>query len=157
MIAGWGEADYEHMLRRKVLDENLGSRVHFVGPQQGADKWRSYAAAHAVVLPSFSEGVPMVILEAWAMERAVAMSRHCNLSDAFTVNAALELHPEDISQLAGELTALVNCGTERLSSLAAAGRALIRERYEWTRCARELAAVYKWLIGVGGRPETVFE
>jgi len=51
--------------RRVVNQLGMVSRVHFLGPLFGTDKAAAYAVANAFILPSVSEGLPMVILEAW--------------------------------------------------------------------------------------------
>jgi glycosyltransferase involved in cell wall biosynthesis len=51
-------------LRRRVLDGGMDGRVHFSGPQTGADLARSYGAADVLVLPSRSETYGMVVTEA---------------------------------------------------------------------------------------------
>ena len=35
------------------------------------------------ILPSFSEGLPMAVLEAWAYGLPVLMTDHCNLPEGF--------------------------------------------------------------------------
>jgi glycosyltransferase involved in cell wall biosynthesis len=51
---------------RRVVDGGMGGRVHFSGPQTGADLDRSYAAADVLVLPSRGETYGMVVTEALA-------------------------------------------------------------------------------------------
>lgn len=46
---------------------NVEHACRFVGAQNNVDDW--YAAADVVVLPSLSEGLPFVVLEAMAMAR----------------------------------------------------------------------------------------
>ena len=62
-------------LLRVVSDEGLQERVLFAGellPEELRD-W--YAASDVVILPSYSEGLPRVLLEAQAMERPVVAYR----------------------------------------------------------------------------------
>ncbi len=59
-----GDGPQRDALERKVHDCGLGRRVFFVGFQNDMSKW--YAAMDAFVLPSHTEGTPMVLLEAMA-------------------------------------------------------------------------------------------
>jgi poly(glycerol-phosphate) alpha-glucosyltransferase len=69
----------------------MAGSVHSLGPQFGADKEAPFAAAAAFVLSSFSEGLPMVVLEAWSYGLPVLMTRHCNLPEGFRNDAAIEI------------------------------------------------------------------
>jgi glycosyltransferase involved in cell wall biosynthesis len=57
---------FVEVLRRRVLDDGMGGRVRFSGPQAEADLDCSYAAADVLVLPSRVESYGMVIVEALA-------------------------------------------------------------------------------------------
>ena len=85
-IAGWGE-DY-HVAGLRALLAKAPASVRFVGPVFGGDKQALLEGAHHLVAPSFSEGLPMVILEAWAAGAPVLMTEECNLPEGFAAGAA---------------------------------------------------------------------
>lgn len=98
-IAGWGdEADVAAL--RAVLVGHADASVEFVGPVFGEAKQRLLESARFVVLPSFSEGLPMVVLEAWAAGAPTIMSEGCNLDAGFSHGAALrcDTGPADIAR-----------------------------------------------------------
>jgi glycosyltransferase involved in cell wall biosynthesis len=57
-------ADYTAQLRAQVERLNVGQRVHFVGKVAQTELARHMANARVMVLPSFSEGLPRVVIEA---------------------------------------------------------------------------------------------
>ncbi len=65
-----------------------------------APKSRRLRSCDAFILPSFSEGLPMVVLEAWAYGKPVLMTPECNLPEGFAANAAIriETNPESIAR-----------------------------------------------------------
>src|SRR5262249_50259556 len=65
-IAGWDQGHHEADLRKYCAEHALQSSVRFVGPKFGAEKDSLLRSVAAFVLPSFSEGLPMSVLEAWA-------------------------------------------------------------------------------------------
>ena len=67
------------------------SPVIFTGPVFGEAKDALLRSADAFILPSFSEGLPMAVLEAWAYGLPVLMTDHCNLPEGFAANAALRI------------------------------------------------------------------
>ena len=75
------------------------SRVHFSGFL--SDPRPAYAAMNCLVLPSYSEGYPNVILEAGAMELPVVATRVTGCSDAVVhEHTGLLTNPQDAHSLA---------------------------------------------------------
>jgi poly(glycerol-phosphate) alpha-glucosyltransferase len=62
VIAGWDQIGHEAELRRLANSLEIEKSVHLVGPAFGIEKDSSFSAATAFVLPSISEGLPMVVL-----------------------------------------------------------------------------------------------
>lgn len=122
-IAGWGEAADVAALEQHVV--KAGSSVRFVGAVHGAAKQRLLEEARLLVLPSFSEGLPMVVLEAWAAGTPVVMTPDCHLPQGFAAGAALP------------------CGHDAASISASVGEALMLSHDDWlkrSRAAQALAA-----------------
>src|SRR4030095_3065150 len=85
-LAGWDQGGHEAELKQlatelgipwaDVRERGKGGAISafsfqnfsilFLGPQFNEAKAACYAACDAFILPSFSEGLPMVVLEAWA-------------------------------------------------------------------------------------------
>ena len=86
-IAGWGEPDHVRMVTDAV--DAVGTSVRFVGAVQGEAKDALLASARWLILPSLSEGLPMVALEAWAAGTPTVMTDACHLPEGFAAGAAL--------------------------------------------------------------------
>jgi glycosyltransferase involved in cell wall biosynthesis len=93
VIAGWDQGGHEAELRSLAASLGISGSVLFVGPQFEDAKHASYARADAFILPSFSEGLPMVVLEAWAHSLPVLMTPQCNLPEGFAARAAIKVEP----------------------------------------------------------------
>jgi len=128
--------------------------VHFVGPQFGRQKAATLRRADAFVLASQSEGLPLTVLEAWAHRLPVLMTEECNVPEGFAAGAALRVgtDPESIAE---GLLALGRRSEAERRRMASAGRALVERRFTWPPVARQFLAVYRWMVGEGGRPEHV--
>lgn len=141
-IGGFDEQGFEGELRRKASARGAPKSLAFLGPLWGEAKERALAEADAFILPSFSEGLPVAVLEAWARAKPVLMSSGCNLPEGFEAGAAWRAEP-DAEMLIAALRELFGAGSDRLEALGAAGRGLVERRFAWTVIAQNMLRVYK--------------
>ena len=138
------EQAYADDLHRLVADLGLGERVSFIGAVGGAEKWRLYRDAWAFCLPSFSEVIGMVNLEAGAASTPVLTSFESGVSDDWERYGGLRVHPTEESILAG----LQQAAAWNLSERGAHGvamRSLIMNEYSRTRVGQHWANAYQQL------------
>jgi poly(glycerol-phosphate) alpha-glucosyltransferase len=154
VIAGWDQGNYRHELEIRAADLKILDSVSFPGPQFGAAKETTYAHAHALVLPSLSEGMPMAVLEAWSAGLPVLMTQECNLPEGFVKGAARRIMPDPLS-IADSLAELFALDDKARQDMGGRGRGLIEDRFAWYRVANEMGAVYRWLSGSGAPPACV--
>jgi len=154
VIAGNDQCGHEGRLKAMVRDLALERDVVFTGPLRGRDKETALARADAFVLPSFSEGLPIAVLEAWAHRLPVVMTRQCNLLEGFTAGAALEVRPHPLS-IAEGLERLFSMERQELRAAGERGRALVESRFTWPALAARMMNVYQWLLGEGPQPDCV--
>jgi glycosyltransferase involved in cell wall biosynthesis len=153
-IAGWNEANYEKELKQHVKELGLGEHVWFAGPLFGDAKTAAYRNAKAFAIPSRSEGLPMVVLEAWSFALPVLMTPECNLPEGIAAGAALAMNVGTES-IAEALRELVSLTPERRSQMGAAGRALCAERFQWSQIATATEEIFLWIRGEAAKPSFV--
>ncbi len=165
VIAGWDQGGHGDEL--KALCRELGldysdnpsgnsdsaspAPVIFNGPAFGKEKDALMRKAEAFILPSFSEGLPMAVLEAWAYGIPVLMTDHCNLPEGFTADAAIRIGTE-VPGIAGGLRELFQGSPGDLEAMGGAGRTLVEEQFTWPKVAAQMKEVYEWMLGGGTRP-----
>jgi colanic acid/amylovoran biosynthesis glycosyltransferase len=66
-----GDGELRPTLEAMIKDYNLEKKVHITGWISNDDVRDNILAARALVLPSFAEGLPVVIMEAMALRRPV--------------------------------------------------------------------------------------
>ena len=174
VVCGWDQGGHEADLKR--LCDELGvaysetpaalftdnrqqttdnsSSVIFTGPAFGEQKDQLLRRANAFILPSFSEGLPMSVLEAWAYRLPVLMTDHCNLPEGFLSDAALRIGT-DVASIAEGMLLLLQSPIHDLRSLGANGRALVERQFAWPQIASQMKDVYEWVLGGGPRPSSV--
>ena len=156
VIAGWDEAGYADELKRCAAESGLRGHVWFPGPLFGVQKEAAYRSASAFIIPSLSEGLPVVVLEAWSYALPVLMTPQCNLPEGFQARAALSMNKpaESIARAIREL--LVMKADDR-AGMGLRGRALCAERFNWSRIALQMIELLRWIRGEGERPATVLD
>jgi poly(glycerol-phosphate) alpha-glucosyltransferase len=154
IIAGWDQGGYEKKLIDLSKDLNLTDTIHFIGPQFGKNKELVFAHADAFILPSFSEGLPVVVLEAWSYQLPVLMTKQCNLTEGFKANAAIEI-TTSIEEIVKGLDYLFHCSEEDLSIMGEAGKDLALSNFNWHSVIEKMVEVYKWIITGGKVPGSV--
>ncbi|GAA0277788.1 glycosyltransferase [Alteraurantiacibacter aestuarii] len=147
VIAGWDDGGHVDSLREAVARHGLEGRVTLPGPLFGADKDAALRHASAFILPSYSEGLPMTVLEAWSYSLPVLMTRECNLPEGFVQGAAVEITPDPPALAASLVQALAGHQDAALRDMGQKGRALVEARFSWQQIASEHAQVYRWMAG----------
>jgi glycosyltransferase involved in cell wall biosynthesis len=128
--------------------------VIFVGPAFGETKDALLRQASAFILPSFSEGLPMSVLEAWSYGLPVLMTDHCNLPEGFAADAAIRIGT-DVESIAEGMRLLVRSPRSDLQSLGRNGRMLVERQFTWPQVAAQMKQVYEWMLGGGVAPDCV--
>lgn len=152
-IAGWDNQNTEAALRELVYGLELSDSIDFLGPVFGDKKITTLSNAAAFVLPSFSEGLPMAVLEAWAHRLPTIITKNCNLQIGFDRDAAIEVLPTP-SSIASGLSTIMTMHPEQRTSMGDNGRRLVEEFFNWDVVASEMHSVYQWLNG-GPKPACV--
>lgn len=154
MIAGWDQGNHEQTLRAYSREHGLQSTIKFVGPKFGGDKDLLLRSAGAFVLPSFSEGLPVSILEAWAYGLPVLMTNECNLPQGFSSGSAISIDCT-AAGIARGLVDLMSMPHHERAAMGLRGRHLVEEQFSWTSYAEQMSSVYAWMSGAGPQPGCV--
>ena len=153
-IAGWDQNRHEAILRHQAEKLCLNGQVIFLGPQFKEEKILAYRHADAFILPSFSEGMPMAVLEAWACGLPVLMTSACNLSEGFQSEAAIQIDSEAES-IAQGLEVLASMTDRERKAMGMRGRRLVETNFSLPKITADMQAVYKWVLGGGDKPNCV--
>jgi glycosyltransferase involved in cell wall biosynthesis len=153
-VAGWDQDGYEQRLKVQSSEFKVQSSVEFLGPQFGEAKAACYANCDAFILPSLSEGLPMVVLEAWAYAKPVLMTNECNLPEGLAAQAALSIGT-DAGSIANGLRTLMEMSDAQRTATGARGRALVAEKFSWPHIGDEMRRVCEWAVRGGAVPACV--
>lgn len=152
-IAGPDQLGHASEIRIQARALGLDEQVFFAGPLQGEQKWAALSAASGFVLPSFSEGFPVAVLEAMAFGLPVLLTRQCNL-DVQALGAGLLCEPTADS-VAAQLRSFFSLSETEWGAMGRRGRQAVEARYTWQVIARAVDQVYAWVLGGGDPPPCV--
>lgn len=144
VIAGESQTPiYSNKLKQLVQSLDLESDIEFIGPQYHKDKDFAFRCSDAFILPSFSEGMPMAVLEAWSYSLPVLITDGCNLEESFGYGAAIRIEPT-VASIKNELTKFFQLPTSNRVKLGNNGYSLVLERYTWASIAKQTVELYEW-------------
>ena len=169
-IAGWDQGGHEQELKQLCeqgqvafadlreggVEKARAASVLFLGPQFNEARSACYQHCDAFVLPSFSEGLPMVVLEAWAYSKPVIMTPECNLPEGFSSGAAVKVEATEAS-LVGGLQGLNSMSAEDRLAMGGRGHQLVLKKFTWTEAANQIQAVQTWILGGGPKPDCILD
>jgi glycosyltransferase involved in cell wall biosynthesis len=138
-----GDGPLRALLERKIADLGIADRIRVTGWLSEQQVVEELAATRAMVLPSFGEGLPVVIMEAMAMGRPVISTFIAGIPELVKPGENGWLVP------AGSVPALVDAMTEALSAPPATlaemgkrGQAAVRAQHDVAKSAAALAKLF---------------
>lgn len=147
-VAGGGDVS---AYQAKAQQLGIDGFVRFTGWSDQQEVARMMALADVLVLPSYDEGLPLVILEALANGVAVVCSPVGEipslLSDGIT---ACFVQPGDVASIAAGLQRVLQEPAFR-QTLERNGRALYEQRFSLTRFFVCVAKIHQRYFGVAGQ------
>lgn len=103
-----GSGSYQSEFHDLVEDLGLRNEVSFLGfMRMGPALWQTYRDHDVLVLPSFTEGIPKVISEAFANGLAVVATRVGGIPDLVGPTNGLLVPPNDVDALTDALARMV--------------------------------------------------
>jgi glycosyltransferase involved in cell wall biosynthesis len=140
---GWGVSGFDERTARYGVRAN----VRMVGYLGEEDLATLYAAARALVWPSWYEGFGLPPLECMACGTPVVTTNAASVPEVVG-DAAVAVDPADQAGLAEAMRRMIDDDAEA-AALTARGRARAA-LFTWARCAAEHAAVYERTVQMNG-------
>ncbi|MCP5265475.1 MAG: glycosyltransferase family 4 protein [Burkholderiaceae bacterium] len=142
VLAGDGDARAE--VERRVARAGLGARVRITGWIDEAQVQRELANARALILPSFSEGLPVVIMEAMAAGRPVLSTYVGGIAELVENGKEGWLFPAgSVDLMAQAMRECLATPIDRLNEMGARGRAKVWANHSVDIEAARLAGLFR--------------
>jgi glycosyltransferase involved in cell wall biosynthesis len=140
VIAGPDEGGYQVQVELMVRDLDLEDRVIFTGLVTGEAKSALLAHADLFVLPSLSEGFPMVVAEGLGYGRPMLITTTCHVPEVGEEGAGLVVPPDQkaltlaLRQMLGDVNLRQEC--------AGRAREVARRHFTWESVAEQNLAFF---------------
>jgi len=135
-----GEGELRESLEREIRARDLSDRVTLAGSRSAAEIREFLRGARAFVLPSFAEGLPVVLMEALSLSRPVIATAIAGIPELVDGQCGWLIPAGSEEALAGSMKAALDASPEDLAAKGAVGRERVRERHDAARNARLIAA-----------------
>jgi glycosyltransferase involved in cell wall biosynthesis len=143
-----GDGDFRAGLEREIRKRDLSEYFQFVGWQTESQVRQWLVDSRAMVLPSFAEGLPMVIMEAMALGRPVISTYVAGIPELLKPGQAGWLVPAgDAVAMADAVESLLATPCAELTLMGAAGQERVKARHNIDTEAAKLAAVLEHMPG----------
>lgn len=150
VLAGGGD---ENRYRRKAAELGIGEKLQFPGWVDRDAVFELLDWADMLVLPSYDEGLPLVILEALGFALPVVCTPVGAIPELLhDGEAVLLVPPGNRSALAAAIARLIGQPALRLE-LGRNGRELYEQRFSLQSFQDNLFAIYRKRFGIDYRPE----
>lgn len=141
-----GDGKERKVLVKMATRIGISNKVIFVGrrPHDEIPHWLSMA--DALVLSSYSEGLPNVILEAMACQRAVISTRVGGILETIIDGqTGILVEPKDSLSLMKAMEKVAFDKTLRLK-MGNLGRKIVIEKFTWNENTKKLTDIYKSIM-----------
>jgi glycosyltransferase involved in cell wall biosynthesis len=139
-----GDGPLRGTLAAQAAAAGIGGRITFAGWQDEDGVRAALAAAQALALPSFAEGLPVVAMEAFAAGRPVIGTNVAGIPELVRPGETGWLVPAgDAAALAAAIAELAATPPARLAAMGAAARARVLDRHDVDAQAARLAVLIR--------------
>jgi len=138
-----GDGEMRHIVERAISRHRLEGRVVITGWRDGAGVKDEIMRARALVLPSFAEGLPVVIMEALALGRPVVSTFVAGIPELVESGKSGWLVPAgSIDALADAMEHVMKAEPSHLTRMGLEGRQRVTELHDISIAARSLAELF---------------
>jgi glycosyltransferase involved in cell wall biosynthesis len=138
-----GDGPERKNLESRTSELGIDSKVIFTGQRE--DVYDLICAVDLFVLPSLSEGLPIVLLEALALDVPVVVSALGGIPEVIThLSTGLVVQPKDEQALAQACLSLLQ-NREQAKALAREGKRMVKERFSAEIMAQKVFQLYEVL------------
>ena len=142
-----GDGPLRGDLEKLIADLGVQDHVKLLGLRSSTEVRQAIDDSRAMVMPSFAEGLPVVIMEALSRHRPVISTAIAGIPDLVKPGVTGWLiAPSDADSLADAMREALAADDATLSRYGAAGAALVREHHDASIEAGKIGELFRKMI-----------
>lgn len=134
-----GDGELRASLEQDIQRRGLGNCVLLAGVRSSAEIREHLVRARAFILPSFAEGLPVVIMEALALRRPVVATAIAGIPELVDEQCGWLIPAGSESALSEAMTAALHASPEELAAKGAVGQERVKRLHDAARNAGLIA------------------
>ena len=137
-----GDGEDRASIEERVAALGLENHVTMAGWGTGDEVRAAIQGARIFALPSFAEGLPIVLMESLAMGRAVVTTQITGIPELVDAEVGWIVPAGDVPALQDAVAQALSADTATLAALGKAGRARVAQAHDQTLNAARLRALF---------------
>ncbi len=136
-----GEGEMRGMIEAAVHKYDLQDRVVLLGARSAEEVRREMQAARIIAQPSLAEGLPVALMEAFALARPVVTTQIAGIPELVDSSCGWIVPAGSPKRLAEALADALSRPTAELAAMGVVGRTRVRERHDIQIEVSKLASI----------------
>ncbi|MCZ0811249.1 glycosyltransferase family 4 protein [Roseovarius sp. EGI FJ00037] len=137
-----GDGETRGAIEAAIARHGLQGNLTLLGWRDNAEVRRHLEAARALLLPSFAEGLPVVIMEALALGRPAISTYIAGIPELVDDSCGWIIPAGSIDAIAAAMDDALDAPPETLARKGAEGRRRIQAQHDVNKNARQLKALF---------------
>lgn len=137
-----GDGDSRAEIEVEIAKHGVGQEVILHGWATNEEVRRMIADSRALLLPSYAEGLPIVIMEAFALGRPVISTTIAGIPELVDSQCGWLVSPGNHAELVNAMRDALSATPDKIAELGREGRARVERVHDRRRLARELRDLF---------------
>ncbi|NRB36660.1 MAG: glycosyltransferase, partial [Rhodobacteraceae bacterium] len=133
-----------------ITRHGVADQITLLGWRDNKEVRARLGAARALLLPSFAEGLPVVIMEAFATGRPAISTYIAGIPELVDAQSGWIIPAGSSDAIAEAMRAAIDTPPERLAAMGREGRARVEARHDVKKNAARLADLFRHAIAASG-------
>lgn len=143
-----GDGELRAAIEKRCAQSGVADLVRITGWISGATVRQEINASRALVLSSFAEGLPVVLMEAMACQRPVIATRVAGIPELVRDGQdGWLVAPGNAKELAAAMRRCLEADASQLQAMGVAARSRAMDRHDVDRSAQQLNQVFESVAG----------